>query len=325
MLYAWNLVLPFKPHQPTADATLSCEDHMKANLSSLFALLLALAPLSVAVAAPPSTPQNLRPAFVTLIGAAPQATLLWESVPDALGYNVYRADDGNTNWLLVATNISVPFFHDPLFAALPSSYTVTAVNSDGEGSGADPVSVFEAEFSMVMMTPISPEYGTLSATNAVIHWATSWMEGDEALVEWGPYAEGSTDFPFFFTRTNYQNFHTFYLTNLSPLSPYQYRVTSISSTRGGLHWSGAFLTPDTNHPPVADVTAYPSGDGTNWVVRLTAADDDAYSYGTIQMNTFRITSQPTNGTLIGTLTESWYPAEAYLTYQPAPGARGADR
>jgi hypothetical protein len=43
-----------------------------------------------------------------------ESLLTWNDVPGAVSYNVYRSDDTNTTWSLVASGLSVPRFRDRL-------------------------------------------------------------------------------------------------------------------------------------------------------------------------------------------------------------------
>ena len=283
--------------------------------------------LQAITAAPPSVPENVRGAWLTQIGDVPLPFVQWQAVPDATSYNLYRADDTNTAWALVLTNLTVPFAADPTFSLLPAYYSVTAINAEGESPGSPATTVTEQDCGLLSLTPVEVgSYNTLSATNARINWATSWTAGDEGLVEWRLLNSGETNFPFFLLNTNYQGYHNIELTNLAPASTYQYRLTSISTTRGGIRALGQFTTPQINRAPVPSYVVL--SESQPWdphiYLQLTAVDEDALYSSPPQTNGFRITSQPTNGTLSGPQQNWPWETQASLSYLPNPTARGLD-
>jgi fibronectin-binding autotransporter adhesin len=93
-------------------------------------LLLAVA------AAPPGPPTGL-----TGVGGNGQASLSWNAVTGATGYNVKRSVDG-TNYTIVASNVSATSYTDSgLTNATPYDYLVTALNAGGESANSNVVSV----------------------------------------------------------------------------------------------------------------------------------------------------------------------------------------
>jgi hypothetical protein len=58
--------------------------------------------VALAGAAAPSQPQNLQQAFLDTF----ESLLLWDDVPGATGYNIYRADESN-GWTLVSSSVTV--------------------------------------------------------------------------------------------------------------------------------------------------------------------------------------------------------------------------
>src|SRR5436190_10556340 len=95
----------------------------------LFASIVSLFLCSIALAAPPSQPQNVQQAWL-----GTESLLLWDEAANATSYNIYRSDNTNTTWTLVGSS-SVPRFRDATYQFLPSFYVVTSVNADSESSG----------------------------------------------------------------------------------------------------------------------------------------------------------------------------------------------
>jgi hypothetical protein len=124
---------------------------------------------------------------------------------------------------------------------------VAAVNADGEGTAAQPSTVAFAEPAVISVYQPSRWDGTLSPTNAIIRAATSDANGAQGMLDWGLNA---TNYSSFAINTNFLGVQTFALTNLSPLTSYYYRLTSLSSNHTGASYLGYFETPDTNHRPV---------------------------------------------------------------------------
>jgi len=176
--------------------------------------------------------------------------------------------------------------------------------------------VFAEQFGITVYEPQSWD-GTLSPTNALVGLATSDVNGGQGLVDWGL---DLTNYTGFLLNTNYLGYHNLELTNLAPLTMYFYRVTSITSNRAGVNYLGYFLTPDTNHPPVAEpFTAWgPVPTNGGWLL-LHGYDSNMPQ----QSLTFRMVSSPTNGTL-SEIHSGWAWNEASLIYTPVPGARGYD-
>jgi len=267
---------------------------------------------SFAIAAPPPPPQNIQQAWL-----GPESLLLWDDVPGATSYNIYRADQTNTTWTAVGSS-SVPRFRDPTWQFLPSFYVVTAVNADGESAASDLSTVSYVESGTIYVYEPRTWEGTLSPTNAIIQWSTADPYGAQGLIDWGL---DSTNFTFFALNTNYLAYQTFELTNLTPLTTYHYRLTSINSNRSGVLFFGSFGTPDTNHPPVAEDNFL------IWVIPTNGVGVTLRGYDSNnppQSLTFRIVAAPTNGTASAP-NPGWEWNTAYTVYTPAPGARGYDQ
>ena len=247
---------------PNSDKRTGINKHMHTPSRWLGALALIVSTLLTA-AAPPPAPQNVRGAWVgTYEFQFPLSQWVpfvqWELATGADSYNVYRADDTNTAWTVAATNVTVPFFLDPFSSFLPSYYFVTAVNLDGESAASNPTTVTEQDGGVITVTPIDTWNWTLSSTSAVVHWITTLAAGDEGIVEWGPSFAGETNYAFYLLNTNYLGGQMFHLTNLTPATVYQYRITSVGATRGGMRWANSFTTLESNRPPVAEDMWYDS-------------------------------------------------------------------
>jgi hypothetical protein len=281
------------------------------KITFVIALIVSLS----ANAAAPLAPANLQQAWLVT-----ESLLLWDEVPEATGYNVYRADDTNTAWALVASNLAEPRWRDEAWQFLPSYYVVTAVNAEGESPASDIATVNEAWGFTISIGDINIWNNTLTSSNALVNWVTSNPDGDQGIVEWGTAETNATNFTFFLLNTNYLPWHNFNLTNLAPLTAYNLRITSISSNRGGVSVLRSFTTPDTNHPPVAEAFTWPWPIPTNGMWVTLRGYDSNQPPAELA---FRIVSQPTNGTLSAIQTW-WQWNEAIVFYTPAPGARGYD-
>ena len=278
-------------------------------------VLIALLNGASADAAPPAAPQNIQQAWLMT-----ETLLMWDDAPGATSYNVYRADDTNTTWMLVASNLNVPRWRDDAWAFLPSYYVVTAVNGDGESAASDLATVNEAWGGLVTLSDIATWNNNLTPTNAIVDWYTSDSLGNQGIVEWGVAEANATNFSFILINTNYLPAQTFDLTNLSPLTPYNLRVTSISPNRGGVSAIRFFVTPDTNHPPVAEpFTAWGAVPTNGGLILLRGYDSNTPP----QSLTFRVISGPTNGT-VSEIQPGWEWTTAWIQYTPTPGVRGYD-
>src|SRR6185503_12651985 len=85
--------------------------------------------------------------------------------------------------------------------------------------------------------------------------------------------------------------------NLSPNTLYFYRISTITSNRGGITAYSYFNTPDTNHSPVLNSQIYyfPGDLNGGASISYWATDLDFPP----QSITYRVAAQPTNGTLAG--------------------------
>ena len=283
------------------------------TMKPLYAGVLSLLLWANGFAASPSQPQNLQQAWL-----GTESLLIWDETPAATSYNIYRADETNTTWTLVGSS-SVSRFRDPTFQFLPSYYVITAVNADGESTPSELSTVSYVEGYTISVYEPYQWNGTLSATNAIVQWSTSDPNGGQGLIDWGLDA---TNFAWFDINTNYLAYQAFSLTNLSPKTFYFYRLTSITSNRAGVSYAGYFQTPDTNHPPFAEDWTYlwpfPTNGTSIWLRGYDSNEPQ-------QSLTFRIVSQPTNGTVSEIQPSQWSFNEAYVIYTPNLHARGYDR
>src|SRR5262245_40718248 len=103
------------------------------SLLAIFALSMAIS----AKAAAPVTPQNLQPAW--LFG---EIMLTWDEVPGA-AYNVYRYDLTNSVWVLAMSGVTAPRYRE--YVSTATTYSVTAVNADGESASASPVTCIQGD------------------------------------------------------------------------------------------------------------------------------------------------------------------------------------
>src|SRR5688500_12838824 len=103
---------------------------LKSALAAGFLLIFMIGNAQAAVPAPP---QNLQPAW--LFG---EVMLTWNEVPEATSYTVHRYDANSAAWAPIATGLTLPRYRDEGVYD-PQSYTVTAVNAEGESGPAEPV------------------------------------------------------------------------------------------------------------------------------------------------------------------------------------------
>src|SRR5262245_57664644 len=113
-------------------------------------------------AALPAAPENLQPAW--LFG---EIMLTWNEVPDATGYNVYRYDNTNAVWVQTAANLAASRYRE-LNVYDPTTYGVTAINMEGEGTPAGPVVTEQTGDGFVIS--LNQWLWTISDTSAIIQW-----------------------------------------------------------------------------------------------------------------------------------------------------------
>jgi len=275
----------------------------------MFALLFA----DRTFAAVPAAPENIRPSWLwSPVPSGHEVMLTWDTVPEAESYNVYLWDDASTSWTGAATGLVEPRYRNATPPPMPARYMVTAVNADGESGPSLDAMVYEGDFNNFITLPWPGLYpGTLTATTALINWSVSHVSGADGMVD---LSMNGTEYQTIYHQTNYQSFHGVWATNLTPLTIYWYRVTTISTNRVGYVVTNYFATLDSNHPPVAnslDLTTYM---GYTLDVQLSGSDNASYVPDMIE--TFRIIDGPTNGTLSGTLLTAWNNA-ADVIYTPA--------
>src|SRR5436190_2112229 len=143
-----------------------------------FCLIAAVCLLQAAkgLAAAPETPQNLQPAW--LFG---EIMLRWDEMPGATSYNVYRFDPTNNVWLIATNGLTSPRYRE--YTWEPATYTVAAVNADGESAAASPVETAPTgdPFSIYFEQWNSPMYDT----TATLEWRVNWVRGADGMLEVG--------------------------------------------------------------------------------------------------------------------------------------------
>jgi hypothetical protein len=246
--------------------------------------------------------------------------LTWDAVPGATTFNVYLWDDSVSTWSAAATGLTETRYRNAVPPPMPAQYVVTAVNADGESAPSAVATVYDGDFNNFITVPWPGMYpGTLTATNAWITWYASHLSGADGMVD---LSTNGMDFTMIYHQTNYQFGHGVWATNLTPLTIYWYRLTTISTNRVGLVYTNYFATEDTNHPPVADslnlstYMAYP--------VSVPLHGSDNASYIPDMIETFRIIQGPTNGTLSSTLVAAWNNS-AEIVYTPSQNRPVEDR
>ena len=153
---------------------------VSAGLFCLFALLTS------ATAALPLPPQNFQYAWLSW-----EVMLTWDEVPGATSYNVYRYDATNTTWAPIATGVTVPRYRDSGIYE-PQSYTVKAVNADGESLPAPPVVAHDS--GDWLSINLNQYNWRLYDTVAVFPITVDLLAGADAMLEVGPTWSNLTHF-----------------------------------------------------------------------------------------------------------------------------------
>lgn len=253
---------------------------------AIFLSLLFINPATQA--AVPVSPTGLRGAWVNNASSL----LTWETSPDADSFKIFRFDTNAQTWLLIASDVGVPMFREGPGMEPPLQYAVSAVNADGESDAAI-VTIENSGWSGTTIMYYDPSYypGLLTRTSVTLMFAVSPVDGTDALLEFS-----DVDFPLDFMeyRPNYSGFHTFTITDLTPATRYFFRVTFNDVNRLGLSYNSYFSTLPLNSPPqVFDINAQVDEDyGPIWIQPV-YSDPDNY-----ETPTFRVVTQPTNGTVI---------------------------
>jgi fibronectin type 3 domain-containing protein len=271
-------------------------------------------------AAVPTPPENIRPSWIwTPVPLVNEVLLTWDVVPDATAYNVYLWDDSAQAWGVVVTGLTEPRYRDAVNPTLPARYVVTAVNADGESAASLEAIVYDGNFDNYIMV-VWPGYypNSLTATSAWVSWYISAVSGGEGMVD---ISLNGTDYTTVYHQPNYQFGHGLWVTNLTPLTVYWYRLTTISTNRVGYAYTNYFVTEDTNHPPVADSLDLSTYMGYPVNVELHGTDNASWVPDYIE--TFRIIQGPTNGTVSATILPAWNNS-AGLLYTPAQNRPLAD-
>jgi len=169
------------------------------------------------IAAVPAMPENLQPAW--LFGAV---RLTWDPVPEAPGYNVYSYDTNNAIWVQKAANLDVPRYHES-YVDVPTIYSVTAVNADGESPPAGPVLAEQTGDWFAISA--DQRTWTIYDTVAIIEWTVDISDGADGTLEVGTSPTNLTSFAW---DTNYATLHRLTVTNLVPGTYYVGRITSVA-------------------------------------------------------------------------------------------------
>ena len=299
----------------------------KSVIRGLLAILCAPIFAMPALAAVPSTPQNVQGSWLLPVGiwanywhAGDESLLLWDAVPDAATYNIYRYDDTNSLWVSEATSLTHTQWRNPFPPISPTHYVVTASNPDGEGAASDEVIVSPAIADFVITAQFLPNvYGNdfVTETNAWVNWTVNVISGANGLLELG--LDG-VDYQTVYHNPAYALGHSLTLSNLTPNTIYWYRVTTVATNNGGMTLTNWFRTRDINHPPVAnEITLGPIVDPWPITIQLTAADPDL-TYNPLE---FSVVASATNG-VVSSVYYYDYWGPRYVDYTPNPGARGMD-
>jgi hypothetical protein len=245
-----------------------------------------------ASAAAPTTPENLQPAW--LFG---EMMLTWNEVPGATSYNVYRYDPTNSVWVVAATGLTAPRYREA--NSEPTSYTVTAVNADGESAPPPAVTCVQTGdgFTLMYNEWNSPKYDT----SASIQWMIDLVVGADGMLEVGT---SPTNLMFMGWDTNYTGMHRIMATNLTPATFYFARLTSVASNRTGVSGWITFWTMQTNQPPIVSDQSFNTWEDPWQPVQfwLNGWDPDYPP----QPVTFSILSGPSHGTLTYSNYTYWY-------------------
>jgi hypothetical protein len=296
-------------------------------IKALLAVLCAPLVAFPTVGAVPAAPQNVAGSWVTPFGifatywhAGDETVLVWDAVPDATSYTVYRFDDTTSTWVSEATGLTDTNWRNTFPPLSPTHYVVSASNSEGESAPSPEVIVSQTPADFVTITQYLPNVfanDNITQTNAWLAWMVNILTGADGLVELG--LDG-VDFETVYHNPTYQFGHSLTLSNLTPNTIYWYRVTTVGTNRGGITITNWFHTLDINHAPVANnITLGPLVDPWPITIELTASDQDMPMYPL----EFSIVTSPTNGVVSSVYYYSYY-GPRYVDYTPNPGARGTD-
>src|SRR5216117_1406304 len=100
---------------------------------SLLPLALTCLLLPSLEAAPPPVPANVR-----WIALPAEVMLIWDGSPEAVYYEVYRAEL-DRRWMPVDKHVPVPWFRDSDYTSRPCYYQVAAVNAAGEVAATEEI------------------------------------------------------------------------------------------------------------------------------------------------------------------------------------------
>ncbi|CAN7759153.1 OmpL47-type beta-barrel domain-containing protein [Paenibacillus sp. LjRoot56] len=126
------------------------------------------------IATAPSTPTALTVTNINPTAGAASVSLAWNSVTDAVYYNMYRATNSATSYDLISQVPTNSFMDTAVSAGNTYSYQVTAINAGGlESTPSTPVSAEVVQTVTIPAPPSNVIVSGVTAGQASLQWTAS--------------------------------------------------------------------------------------------------------------------------------------------------------
>ena len=195
-------------------------------------------------------------------------------------YEIWRSTDGSdfgTNAYRTITNQSLNYFLDYNLSSTTSYYyKERTIDQDDDRSAFTPTSKVTpsgqgcSSLPPEMSVPVVDPIGNTSAT---ITWNTNTLAN--AVVNYGVGTFGSTA-----SSTSYLNTHTVYLTNLTPRTTYQFKVTSTDICRNTGTEDNGYTFTTVSGPTISNVQSAPTYDSATITWDTDTSSDTHVTYST---------------------------------------------